>query len=326
MRFGVFLLAGRFPGQTDAQALRRASDAVVWAEQAGFDSAWIAEHHFMSYGVCPSAITFAAHALARTSRIEIGTAVTVLSTTHPVQLAEQVTMLDQLSGGRLHLGIGRGGPWRDLEVFGTGLDRWENGFAESLDLLLDCLTKDTVGGTGRFPFRPVPMVPQPVTPPRVTIACTSGDTVSIAAARGLPMLLGMDLSVAGKAAMIQSYVDSGGGPAPHIGAALAHVGPADEVRSRMPGWLGPGLEGYVTVDGRARKRADPVAYTEKLIAMHPVGDPGLCVRRLSERAEGIDQVILMVDPCGDGEITGRTIRRLGAEVLPRLRGTVPDVR
>lgn len=80
MRVGVFVLAGRFPGQDDGAALRRARDAVVCAEAAGFDDAWIAEHHFMSYGTCPSAITFAAHALGGTSPIAIGTAVSVLST------------------------------------------------------------------------------------------------------------------------------------------------------------------------------------------------------------------------------------------------------
>jgi alkanesulfonate monooxygenase SsuD/methylene tetrahydromethanopterin reductase-like flavin-dependent oxidoreductase (luciferase family) len=321
MRFGVFLLAGRFPGQSDQDALRRASDAVGWAEEAGFDSAWIAEHHFMSYGVCPSAITFAAHVLARTSRITVGTAVTVLSTTHPVQLAEQATMVHQLSDGRLHLGIGRGGPWRDLEVFGTGIDRWEHGFADSLDLLLDCLTSASVSGTGRFPFREVPMVPCPQQPPPVTVACTSPETASLAASRGLPMLLGMDLSADAKAVMIKSYLDAGGGPAAHIAAALAHVGPAEELRTAMPTWLGPGLEGYVTVDGRPRKRADPVAYTDKLIDLHPVGSPEECVARLRDSAErsGIDHFILMVDGCGIPEITRRTIRRLGEEVLPRLR-------
>jgi alkanesulfonate monooxygenase SsuD/methylene tetrahydromethanopterin reductase-like flavin-dependent oxidoreductase (luciferase family) len=115
VRFGVFLLAGRYPGQDDGAALRRAMDAVLAAEAAGFDDAWIAEHHFMSYGTCPSAITFAAHALGRTTRIGVGTAVSVLSTTHPVALVEQVALLDQLTGGRLLLGVGevgRGWIWR----------------------------------------------------------------------------------------------------------------------------------------------------------------------------------------------------------------------
>lgn len=316
MRLGVFLLAGRFPGQDDRDALARACDAVVWAERAGFDDVWIAEHHFMSYGVCPSAITFAAHALGRTERITVGTAVTVLSTTHPVQLAEQVTMLDQMSGGRLHLGVGRGGPWQDLEVFGTGLDRWETGFAESLDLLLAALSEPVVRGTGRFEFRAVPMVPRPRRPPRLTVACTSPGTVAIAAERDLPMLLGMDLDEPGKAAMLAAYAAAGGKATGHIGAVLTHVADSRargeaELRAAMPQWLEPGLKGYVAVDDRPRRRRDPVEHAEHLIRISPVGTAAECVERLRQSTSGVEHHILMVDGCGDPAVTRRTIERIG---------------
>ncbi|MFC0436914.1 LLM class flavin-dependent oxidoreductase [Kutzneria buriramensis] len=114
------------------------------------------------------------------------------STVHPVAVAEQVALLDQLSGGRFQLGVGRSGPWVDLEVFGTGLDRCEQGFAESLDLLLTALSTGRVRAGGeRFAFREVPIVPtlRRASPP-VVVACTSPGTVETAAARGLPMLLG----------------------------------------------------------------------------------------------------------------------------------------
>jgi alkanesulfonate monooxygenase SsuD/methylene tetrahydromethanopterin reductase-like flavin-dependent oxidoreductase (luciferase family) len=140
MRFGVFLLAAQFPGQDHTAVLDSTVAAAVAAEQAGFDDVWVAEHHFMSYGICPSAITLAGYLLGATRRIAIGTAVSVLSTQHPVALAEQAALLDQLSGGRFRLGVGRGGPWIDLKVFGTGLDHYQHGFAESLDLLLAALT------------------------------------------------------------------------------------------------------------------------------------------------------------------------------------------
>jgi alkanesulfonate monooxygenase SsuD/methylene tetrahydromethanopterin reductase-like flavin-dependent oxidoreductase (luciferase family) len=175
MRCGVFLLAGRFPGQDDHTALSRSADAVLAAEAAGFDDAWIAEHHFMPYGTCSSATTFAAHAAGRTIRITVGTAVSVLSTTHPIALAEQAALVDQLSGGRFHLCVGRGGPWIDLEVFGTGVGRYEHGFAEGLDLLLAALTHDRVHANGEhFAFREVPIVPRPRSRPRppIAVACT----------------------------------------------------------------------------------------------------------------------------------------------------------
>jgi alkanesulfonate monooxygenase SsuD/methylene tetrahydromethanopterin reductase-like flavin-dependent oxidoreductase (luciferase family) len=111
----MFLLAARFPGQSDDEVLA----ATV---RAAFDDVWLAEHHFMSYGICPSAVTLAGYVLGQTSRVHVGTAVSVLSAWHPVALAEQAALLDQVSGGRFRLGIGRGGPWLELEVFGTGLD------------------------------------------------------------------------------------------------------------------------------------------------------------------------------------------------------------
>jgi alkanesulfonate monooxygenase SsuD/methylene tetrahydromethanopterin reductase-like flavin-dependent oxidoreductase (luciferase family) len=335
VRFGVFLLAGRYPGQDDGTALRRALDAVVAAEAAGFDDAWIAEHHFMSYGTCPSAITFAAHALGRTSRIEVGTAVSVLSTTHPVALAEQVALLDQLTGGRLRLGVGRGGPWVDLEVFGTGLSRYEDGFAESVDLLLAGLTRPSVAASGEhFAFREVIMVPRPASLPRppVVVAATSTETAELAAARGLPLLLGMHAGDAEKRDMLNCYSRAaraaGRDPAgaEHVSAVVAHVADTRaeavaELRAAMPGWLADGLAGYRAVDDRPRSLRDPHEYTDLLCALHPVGNPDDCVARLlaGARCTGVRHVIMMVEGTGDRDRTLTTIARLGAEVLPRLR-------
>ena len=146
--------------------LTATTDAAIAAEQAGFDDAWFAEHHFMSYGVCPSAMTLAAFVLGQTSRIAVGTAVSVLPVWHPVALAEQTALLDQVSAGQFRLGVGRGGPWVDLEVFGTGLRRYESGFAESLDLLLTALSQDTISAAGPlFTFPEISMVPRPRTRP-----------------------------------------------------------------------------------------------------------------------------------------------------------------
>jgi alkanesulfonate monooxygenase SsuD/methylene tetrahydromethanopterin reductase-like flavin-dependent oxidoreductase (luciferase family) len=333
VRLGVFLLAGRFPGQDDRDALLRTRDAVVAAEAAGFDDAWIAEHHFTAYGTCPSAITFAAHALGHTSRIGIGTAVSVLSTTHPVALAEQVALLDHLADGRLHLGVGRGGPWVDLEVFGTGLARYEHGFAESLDLLLACLTRQRVAAAGeRFAFREVAIVPSLARPIPMTVACTSLATVELAAARGLPMLLGMQMSDDDKIAMLDHYAmaarAAGRDPVgvPHIATVLAHVADSRdqaviELRAAMPGWLADGLAGYQPVDDRPGPRRDPWQYTDLLCGLHPVGTPEDCVDRLRAGAErtGIRHVIMMVEGGGGHMATLANIARLGAEVVPRLR-------
>ncbi|MBG0814444.1 LLM class flavin-dependent oxidoreductase [Planomonospora sp. ID82291] len=348
MRIGVFLVAAGFPGRAPGEVLRDTVEAVAAAEEAGFDDAWIAEHHFMSYGVCPSAATLAGVALGRTSRIRVGTAVSVLSTRHPVDLAEQAAVLDQVSGGRFLLGVGRGGPWVDLEVFGTGLDRFERGFAESLDLLCAALERGEVAADGEFfRFRRVPVVPAARLRP--VVACTSPGTAALAAARGLPMLLGMHVGDEEKAAMIRSYDaavpgradaptpgPAGPGPAArgaagrrdpgHVAAAVGYVADSTaqavrELRESMPRWLEPGLAGYVPVDGRPRPRRDVPAYVDFLCATHPVGSADHCVASIERTvaATGLRHLILMVEGAGEQARTLENIRRLGAEVLPRIR-------
>ncbi|MFI9327502.1 LLM class flavin-dependent oxidoreductase [Kitasatospora sp. NPDC052868] len=167
VRVGAFLLSAQFPGQTHGEALDRTVRAAVEAERAGLDSVWLAEHHFVPYGVCPNAATLAALLLGRTRRIGVGTAVSVLSTAHPVTLGEQAALLHLTSDGRFTLGVGRGGPWIDLAVFGGGVDAFEQGFPERLDLLLRWLRGSRVGGDGpQFDFPEVAVVPRASEPAR----------------------------------------------------------------------------------------------------------------------------------------------------------------
>ncbi|GAA3670193.1 LLM class flavin-dependent oxidoreductase [Nonomuraea antimicrobica] len=325
MRIGIFVVAGLFPGQESGKVLANALEWIVAAEEAGFDDAWIAEHHFMPYGVCPSPITLAGVAIGRTTRIGLGTAVSVLSTQHPVALAEQAAMLHHLSGGRFTLGVGRGGPWVDLEVFGTGLERYERGFGESLDLLVAALSDGSVAADGEFfRFREVPMVPAARLRP--VVACTSEATVAMAAERGLPMLLGLHIGDEEKAAVVGRYREHGGPVTGHVAAGVAYVADSTaaavrELKKAMPAWLGPGLAGYVPVDGRPRARLDVGAYVDLLTRIHPVGSAEHCAETLRRTAEetGIEHFVLLVEGLGEHRRTLENIRRFGAEVLPLLR-------
>ncbi|WP_026341060.1 LLM class flavin-dependent oxidoreductase [Actinomadura atramentaria] len=326
MRFGIFLLAARFPGEDDAASLARTVRAAAAAEDAGFDDVWVAEHHFMSYGTVPSALALAGHLLGRTARIGVGTAVTVLSARHPVAVAEEAAMLALVSGGRLRLGVGRGGPWRELEVFGTGLSRYESGFPESLDLLLAWLRSERVGWRGEhFAFREVPVVPRTAEPPPVWVACTSPETEGLAAARRLPMLLGMHVGDAEKAAALGRYRAAGGPDVPHVSAHLAQVGSsrddaAGALLAGMPGWLGPGLDGYVPVDDRPRPHRDASAYVRKLCGLHPVGSPADCAAAIRRTLDtGLRHLIFLVEGAGSEAATLENIARLGGEVLPLVR-------
>ncbi|MYY07367.1 LLM class flavin-dependent oxidoreductase [Streptomyces sp. SID4919] len=341
MRVGSFVLAAQFPGQGQGEALHRAVRTAEVSEESGLDSVWLAEHHFVPYGTCPSAVTLAALLLGRTRTLRVGTAVSVLPTVHPVALGEQAALLHITSGGRFSLGVGRGGPWVDLEVFGTGIGAYERGFPESLDLLLRWLTQSRVDADSqRFRFRAVDVVPQPSQAliggigPEVVVACTSPGTVRLAAERGLPMLLGMHVDDDEKAAMIELWRShahrSGRDPdevrdAAHVSAGVVQIadrGPeaSAALLKAMPGWLRQGLAAHVTVDDRARTMRDPVAYTELLCSLHPVGTPQQCADSLAATAErtGVTRFALLVEGSGELVATEENIRRLGAEVLPQL--------
>ena len=340
MRVGAFVLAAQFPGQGQGEPLHRAVRTAEVAEQSGLDSAWLAEHHFVPYGVCPSAVTLAGLILGRTRHIRVGTAVSVLPNAHPVALGEQAALLHLLSGGRFSLGVGRGGPWVDLEVFGSGLRAYEQDFPESLDLLLRWLREPRVSAAGeRYTFREVPVVPRPdelidAPGPEVIVACTSPKSVRLAAERGLPMLLGMHCGDEEKAEMIGLWRASaraaGHGAeeianAGHVSAGVTQIADSrseatETLVKAMPGWLRQGLDAHVTVDGRHRSMRDPVGYTELLCRLHPVGPPALAADRLATTAErtGITRFALLVEGSGDLAATERNVQRLGAEVLPLL--------
>ncbi|MFB7845930.1 MULTISPECIES: LLM class flavin-dependent oxidoreductase [unclassified Streptomyces] len=345
MRVGTFVLAAQFPGQGPGEALHRAVRSAEVAEESGLDSVWLAEHHFVPYGVCPSAVTLAALLLGRTRRIRVGTAVSVLPTQHPVALGEQAALLHLTSGGRFTLGVGRGGPWVDLEVFGSGLTAYEKGFPESLGLLLDWLREPRVAGRGeRYGFREVAVVPRAdeladengdgLGGPEVIVACTSPKTVRLAAENGLPMLLGMHCEDGEKADMVALWrstaLAAGRSPesvraAGHVSAGVVQIADRREdavetLVKTMPGWLRQGLDAHVTVDGRHRVMRDPVAYTEFLCGLHPVGPPRLAADRLAATAErtGITRFALLAEGSGDLAATEENVARLGTEVLPLL--------
>ena len=312
MDVDLFLLAGQFPGVGHAATLAAAVDYGLAAERLGFAGVWIAEHHFISYGVCPSAVAFAGHLLGRTSRLRVGTAACVLSNRHPVALAEEAVLLDELSGGRLALGVARGGPWVDLEVFDTGLDRYETGFAESLDLLRSWLSgAPAVGADGdHFRFRPVTVVPRPRRAVPVRVAATSPSTVDTAAERGLPLLLGMHATDEEKTDLLSRYAAVAArhghdpGAVAHASAHLAQVGETDAaaedvVRRSLPALLA-GTRDYVRVDGSPPAHRDLAAYTGQLISIGAVGAPETCRRRLeaSAAATGVRHQLLMVEAAG----------------------------
>lgn len=112
---------------------------VVRAEELGYHAAWFGEHHYAAYSF-GSPATIATAAAARTSRIRLGTGVSLLPLHHPIRLAEEYAMLDQLSGGRLDYGVGRGFLKLAYDLFGIPEDESRERYRESLEVILRAWT------------------------------------------------------------------------------------------------------------------------------------------------------------------------------------------
>ena len=105
------------------EVYRRALDLVVEAEGLGADSVWFSEHHLFADGYLPQPLTFAAAVAARTSKVRIGTAVLIAALRPAVLVAEEAAVIDQLSDGRLELGIGAGYSVPEYELYATDISR-----------------------------------------------------------------------------------------------------------------------------------------------------------------------------------------------------------
>ena len=145
------------------------------------------------------------------------------------------------------------------------------------------------------------------------------------------MLLGIHTGDEGKHQMITGYATvaarHGHPPASHIGAILAYVADTRAearrmLKTQLPRWLGPGLAAYMPVDGQPRPHRDPGGYADLLCRIHPVGTAADCIHAMAATVArtGLRHLVLMVEGAGDPARTQENIARLGADVLPALRG------
>ena len=153
-RLGFFT---RLLDQVDAaERYRLATQQIVQAEKCGFDSAWIAQHHFHEgEGGLPAPFVFLAHAAAHTSRIRLGTGIVTLPLELPIRVAEDAAVTDLMSEGRLEVGVGPGGNLTAFTAFGLDSDRRHALFDDNLALLKTAWSGGTLAGGDRlYPSSP----------------------------------------------------------------------------------------------------------------------------------------------------------------------------
>ncbi|MDR3430996.1 MAG: putative FMN-dependent luciferase-like monooxygenase [Rouxiella aceris] len=138
---------------------RLASEQIAFAEQQGFDSAWVAQHHFhRDEGGLPAPLVFLAYVAAHTRHIRLGTGVITLPMESALRVAEDAAVLDLLSGGRLEIGLGSGGTPSSFLPFGLTSNRRGEAFAQNLQILLDCWQGNALAGDGNQLYPPAPQL------------------------------------------------------------------------------------------------------------------------------------------------------------------------
>jgi alkanesulfonate monooxygenase SsuD/methylene tetrahydromethanopterin reductase-like flavin-dependent oxidoreductase (luciferase family) len=191
MDFGLFFLMQRDERWSEQAVYASGLEQMLAAESLGYHSVWIAEHHFNDYGLCPTPPVLAAFVAARSRRLRLGMGVSLLPLHHPVDLAESLAVLDVVSGGRLDVGIGRGGTLQDYETFQSERADSRARVEEGVALMQRSWRGEPFDFPGRFhSARQLHVRPQPVQRPHppLFIASNSEDSVLSAARLGLPTL------------------------------------------------------------------------------------------------------------------------------------------
>ena len=233
---------------------RQCLDQIVWAEQIGFNSVWLTEHHFCDDGYTPSPLVVAAAIGERTTSMRIGTNLMLLPLADPVRLAEDAAALSILTGGRFDLGVGLGYRELEFDYFGRNLKNRPSLMEEGVAILRQAWSGQPIDHLGkRFQIDNLPFGPVPETAPRILMGGMAEPAIARAARIG------------------DGFLSTGG-----IGHDLYVAALEAEGRSRSDGHIFAGNWGIVAADpeAEAAKVADNVLYqTNQYVSWGAFGPP-----------------------------------------------------
>jgi len=260
MEIGVYTFADLAPGVTSPAArMRDLLEEIELADQVGLDVFGIGEHHRADYLVSAPAVVLAA-AAARTKRIRLTSAVTVLSSDDPVRVFQEFATVDLLSGGRAEIMAGRGSFIESFPLFGYDLEDYDSLFAEKLGLLLALRSQERVSWRGRHraPLHEQRVFPRPLREPLPVWIAVGGTAQSAvrAGTLGLPLAVAIIGGAPERfAPLVRMYRDAGA-RAGHEPASLrvsinSHAFIADEAQAAVEAFY-PAYAEVMTRIGRER--------------------------------------------------------------------------
>jgi alkanesulfonate monooxygenase SsuD/methylene tetrahydromethanopterin reductase-like flavin-dependent oxidoreductase (luciferase family) len=188
---GIRTLPGK--SQSLADLYRDHLEEAVLAEELGFDCVWASEHHFSPDAWNPSPFTFLAAVAARTERVRIGTYVLLLPLHNPLRVAEDVAVLDNISRGRVDLGVGVGSSPEEFRTFGIPIEGRLGRTFEALRIIERCFSGEAFSHQGKYyDFSNVHLTTIPVQRPGppILVAAMGEQSVAWTARRGYGMAAG----------------------------------------------------------------------------------------------------------------------------------------
>jgi alkanesulfonate monooxygenase SsuD/methylene tetrahydromethanopterin reductase-like flavin-dependent oxidoreductase (luciferase family) len=306
----------------------RALERIEMMDKTGFDAVWLAEHHFTTFSVCPSVHMLGVLAAARTKRLRIGTAVSLAALYHPLRLAEEVALLDVLSGGRVNWGAGRGFAHSEFNAFGVPVEESAERFREAVEIVLKAWSEERFSFHGaHYKFDDIEVLPKPMQKPLpVWMAATSESAIDWAASRGFSILMDPHASTTELGAKRRHYAEkmaeagfSDHGrdiPMARLVALASTASEAEAIARRGAQWI---VDSYSGPQHAHRKAMPPRTYDGKEPAQHYVdsvilhGTPEMLVDKVAELKETIGLNYLMCAP-----LSRDSFRLLADKVVPRL--------
>ncbi|GAB3827011.1 LLM class flavin-dependent oxidoreductase [Hymenobacter jeollabukensis] len=318
-----------------ADAIQQLLERIEYADQVGLDVFGIGEHHRREYLDSATAVILAA-AAARTQRIRLTSAVTVLSAADPVRVFQQFATLDLISRGRAELVVGRASSVEAFPLFGYDLDDYDALFAEKLELLLNVRDNEHVRWSGKF--RPAltgqGVYPRPLQQPLPIWIGVGGTPQSFARAGtlGLPLMVAI---IGGEThrfrPLVDLYREAGrrAGHAPEqLQVGLHSLGYVAETTEQAHEEFFPGYAR--TFSARARERGGaPITRPQFDAQAGPLGallvgspeDVAAKIQRHGEALGGISRVTFQQDVAAlSHERIMHSIGLIGTRVAPILRG------
>jgi alkanal monooxygenase alpha chain len=351
MDVGVMLTTARPDHWSETQVFDYTMDFAVEADRLGYQSAWLLEHHFTRYGLCPNTLTMAGYVLGKTKQIKVGTAVVILPLDHPIRIAEQTNMLDQLSHGRFILGVGRGYFPKDFEAFGVDPAKSHVLQTEYVDIIRKIWeTGSAKWDSEHITLPDVTPYPAQYTQPRPQMygVGQSPSTIEWAASRGIPLLMPVIGTFESMRAIMDLYNETADAhdidpeSVPHAMCTVAHVAETTEqaraeVYQNMCWWEQEHDDAAFTMEQleklpnyrfqygewqAAALRGDRTNedFTNYMLDHSIVGSADECVGRMEHIAEatGVRNVLLGIEATLDRDRVIRTINDFSELVLPRL--------